>query len=373
LVKLDAVLPAHWSHHNPIDILGDAGHDRYAQALEIAANDPATDALLVALAPQAMTDPTAVARAVAEFAHSQAKPVLASWMGGVAVAEGEALLQAAGIPTYRYPDSAARVFQSMWRHSANLRMLEDQLEAPVASDTHPIIAAARAAGRTLLTEAESKQLLAAFDIPTVPTKIAATANDAVAAAKTYGYPVVVKLHSETITHKTDVGGVRLNLTDEAAVRSAYDAIRNAVPGSDFLGVTVQPMIRIEGYELILGASADPQFGPVLLFGGGGVLVEVYKDRAIGLPPLTASQARRMIEHTKIAQALRGIRGRAPVDMPVLEQILVRFSRLVVEQPWIKELDINPLLASPGQLIALDARVILYPAAAPKPLRPALLA
>ena len=372
LAKLDAVLPAHWSHHNPIDILGDAGYDRYVQALEIAASDPSTDALFVALAPQAMTDPTAVARAVADFAKSQPKPILASWMGGVAVAEGEALLQAAGIPTYHYPDSAARVFQSMWRHSANRQMLDEQLEQPASSTTHPIVAAARAGGRTLLTEAESKQLLAAFNIPTVSTKVAATADDAVSAAQSFGYPVVVKLHSETITHKTDVGGVRLNLADEAAVRVAYDAIRRAVKPTDFLGVTVQPMIRMQGYELILGASADPQFGPVILFGAGGVLVEVYKDRAIGLPPLTALQARRMIDRTKIAQALRGIRGRDPVDLRALDEILVRFSRLIVEQPWIKELDINPLLASPGRLIALDARVILYSADAPEPLKPALL-
>jgi acetyltransferase len=372
MAKLDAVLPAHWSHHNPVDILGDAGHDRYAQALEIVAQDPATDALLVALAPQAMTDPTAVAREVAKYAKLPGKPILASWMGGVAIAAGEALLHDAGIPTYRYPDSAARVFQSMWRHSANLQVLEETLEMPLSVATHPIVAQARASGRTLLTEAESKQLLAAYQIPTVPTTIAPSADHAVAAAKGFGYPVVVKLHSETITHKTDVGGVKLNLRDEPAVRAAFDAIHAAVKPTDFLGVTVQPMVRTDGYELILGASADAQFGPVLLFGGGGVLVEVYKDRAIGLPPLTPLLARRMMEHTKILKALQGIRGRAPVDLPALEQILVRFSRLIVEQPWIKEIDINPLLASPEQLIALDARVILYPADTPEPLKPALL-
>ena len=373
VAKLDAVLPPHWSKHNPIDILGDAGHERYAQAIEIAAQDPSADGLLVALAPQAMTDPTAVAREVAKYAKLPGKPVIASWMGGVAIEAGEALLNAAGIPTYRYPDAAARVFQAMGRHSANLRALEEVAEiAREPVPTHPVIEKARVRGRTLLTEAESKQLLAAYEIPTVPTEIATSADEATLAAARFGYPVVVKLHSETITHKTDVGGVRLNLKDEAAVREAYAAIRGAVKDPDFLGVTVQPMVRVDGYELILGASADPQFGPVLLFGGGGILVEVYKDRSIGLPPLTPSLAQRMIEQTKTYKALKGVRGRKPVDLTALSQILVRFSQLVVEQPWIKEIDINPLLASPEQLIALDARVILYPADAADPAKPALL-
>jgi len=265
------------------------------------------------------------------------------------------------------------VFQAMGRHSANLRALEEGSGVvPAMVPTHSIIENARAHGRTLLTEAESKQLLAAYEIPTVPTEIARSADEATIAAARFGYPVVVKLHSETITHKSDVGGVRLNLRDEAAVREAYAAIRAAVKDPDFLGVTVQPMVRVDGYELILGATADPQFGPVLLFGGGGILVEVYKDRAIGLPPLTPVLAQRMIEQTKIYKALRGVRGRKPVDLTALGQILVRFSQLVVEQPWIKEIDINPLLASPEQLIALDARVILYPGDATDPLKAALL-
>jgi acetyltransferase len=284
--KLNAVLPKHWSHHNPVDILGDAGHERYAQAVEIASKDASTDGLLVALAPQAMTDPTAVAREVAGYANLPDKPVLASWMGGVAIAAGEAVLNEAGIPTYRYPDAAARVFQAMRRHSANLEILDEAAPDGAAVPTHSIIEGARAAGRTLLTEAESKQLLTSYQIPSVPTEIATSPDDAVSAAARFGYPVVVKLHSETITHKTDVGGVRLHLQDEAGVREAYGAIQSAVDATDFLGVTVQPMVSRDGYELILGASADPQFGPVLLFGGGGVLVEVYKDRTIGLPPLT---------------------------------------------------------------------------------------
>ena len=374
--KLNEILPPHWSHQNPVDILGDASADRYAQAVSLAAQDPSTDGLLVVLAPQAMSDPLAVAEKIAPFAKLPNKPVIASWMGGQDVAAGEAALNRARIPTYSYPDSAARVFQSMWRYSANLQALyetpeafesedpEAALKAEARAQATEAIAKARGKGRTLLTEVESKALLAAYGIPTVETVIATSADQAVETARRIGYPVVLKLHSETITHKTDVGGVQLNLPDDAAVRSAYqtilDAVTRAAGVKNFLGVTVQPMVRADGYELILGSSLDPQFGPVLLFGGGGQLVEVYKDRAIGLPPLNTTLARRLMERTMIFHALGGVRGRKPVDLVALERLLVRFSYLVVEQKWIKEIDINPLLAGPAQLLALDARVVLHP-------------
>jgi len=197
----------------------------------------------------------------------------------------------------------------------------------------------------------------------VLTRIAATEDEAVAAAREIGFPVVLKLYSETITHKTDVGGVQLNLRDEIAVRRAYNDIAASVAqkaGKEhFLGVTVQPMVKLEGYEIILGSSIDPQFGPVLLFGLGGQLVEVFKDKALALPPLNTTLARRMMEQTLIYTALKGVRGRRPVDLAELERILVRFSQLVVEQRWIQEIDINPMLASPDQLIALDARVVVF--------------
>jgi acetyltransferase len=216
-----------------------------------------------------------------------------------------------------------------------------------------------------LTEYESKQLLTAYGLPTVPTRIAADEEGAVRCADAIGYPVVVKLHSETLTHKTDVGGVRLNLSDAAAVRGAFReigaAVRSRAGAEHFLGVTVQPMVRLEGYELILGSSVDAQFGPVLLFGLGGQLVEVFKDRALALPPLNSTLARRLMEQTRIYQALQGVRGRDPVDLAALEQILVRFSELVVAERRIKEIDINPLLAAPKQMIALDARVVLHAA------------
>lgn len=366
---LNEVLPAAWSHSNPIDILGDAEPERYGKALEIAAKDPNADGLMVILTPQDMTDPTGTAEHLRKHAHIADKPVLASWMGGIDVAEGEAVLNRAGIPTFPYPDTAAWAFVYMWQYAERLKLLYETPSWP--SDAahvdrawaQKIVDRARREGRTLLTEPESKDLLSAYGIPTVPTRIAASAEEAVQIAAELGFPVVLKIFSLTVTHKTDVGGVKLNLGDAAAVRSAFDTIRRSVTeklGSEhFQGVTVQPMVRLDGYELILGASPDAQFGPVLLFGLGGALVEVFKDRSLGLPPLTNTFARRMIERTKIHTALKGVRGRAPVNLTELEQLMVRFSQLIVEQPIIKELDINPLLASSDRLVALDARVLLY--------------
>jgi acetyltransferase len=369
---LNDILPVAWSHNNPIDILGDAEPQRYAKALEIAAKDPHSDGMLVILTPQAMTDPTQTAEQLAPYAKSTGKPILASWMGGKNVQEGELILSRAGIPTFAYPDTAVRMFNYMWRYSYNLRGIyetpslpsESGEDAPDRARAEQIISSARQAGRTILTEAESKQILAAYGVPTVEMRLASSVDEAAQAADSIGYPVVLKLHSETITHKTDVGGVKLNLQDVDAVRRAYREIEAAVhekaSAEDFLGVSVQPMVKLDGYELIVGSSIDAQFGPVLLFGTGGTLVEVFKDRALALPPLNTTLARRMMEQTRVYKALQGVRGRKGVDLQALENLLVRFSQLVVEQRFIKEIDINPLLASPERLLALDARVVLYP-------------
>ena len=368
--RLNGILPPHWSHANPIDILGDADPDRYAKALEIAIDDPASDGLLVVLAPQGMTDPAQVAQRLAPYAKTSGKPLIASWMGGKQVAAGETILSAAGIPTFSYPDTAARAFDYMWSYTVRLRGL---YETPAIADTLSSVEARKrdaqqllnsvlSRGRTLLTEFESKQLLQLYGIPTVPTRVAATELEAVAHAAALGYPVVLKLHSETVTHKTDVGGVRLNLADDQQVRSAYREIQNSVierAGKQaFQGVTVQPMIRTDGYELILGSSLDPVFGPILLFGSGGQLVEVYRDRALGLPPLNTTLAERLMEQTKIHRALKGVRGRPPVDLAALRGVLVAFSQMVLELPRIAEIDINPLIASHEHILALDARVVL---------------
>jgi acetyltransferase len=363
---LNAALPAPWSHANPVDVLGDAGPDRYATTLAIIAQDAQSDGLLVMLTPQAMTDPTQTAAEVVRAAQGIRKPVLASWMGGDSVAAGAATLSRAGIPVFAYPDDAARAFAAMWRHSRALQSLYEtpslppQQRAPDQS-AESIIASVRDAGRTLLTEEESKRLLAAYDIPVVPTRAAASEDEAVALAAELGYPVVLKLLSHTVTHKSDVGGVQLRLADADAVRRAYQTIRSAaerVGADSFAGVTVQPMVG-GGIELIVGSALDPQFGPVLLFGAGGQLVEVLRDRAIGLPPLTSTLARRLMEQTRIFPALLGVRGQRPVDLEALEHLLVRFSHMVVDQPAIRECDINPLLATPDGAVALDARVVLH--------------
>jgi acetyltransferase len=370
--ELNKFLPAVWSHNNPIDVIGDASADLYAKTLEMAGRDPNSDGLLVILTPQAMTDATATAEKLKAFGHIEGKPVLASWMGGDEVAAGEAILNRADIPTFAYPDTAAMVFTSMWQYSENLRAL---YETPVPSadpadlesgraKAQTMLEAIKKTGRTILTEAESKDLLGCYGIPTVITKIAKTEAAAAKLAKEIGFPTVLKLYSETITHKTDVGGVQLNLKDEAEVRKAFNDIKQAVTekkgAEHFQGVTVQKMIKLaDGYEIILGSSIDPQFGPVLLFGMGGQLVEVFKDKSLSLPPLNTTLARRMMERTKIYHALKGVRGRKPVDLAALEKLMVGFSQLVAEQRWIKEIDINPLFASGDDLVALDARVILH--------------
>lgn len=368
---LDDCLPSAWSHHNPIDILGDATPERYAQALQIAAQDPGSDGLLVILTPQAMTDPEQTAEALIQTAKGIShKPLLASWMGGKGVTTGEALLNQAGLFTLPYPDTAAQVFNLMSRYSYHLRAL---YETPILEKSkhvdrvraQQILKEAEECDRTLLSEWESKQFLQTYDIPTVPTYLAQTPEQAVNCAQRLGYPVVLKLHSHTITHKTDVGGVHLDIQSAAAVQYAFATIQqNVQPFGEqaFLGVTVQPMLDRDGYELILGSSPDPQFGPVLLFGLGGQMVEVFQDRALGLPPLNSTLARRLMEQTKIYQALQGVRGHQSVDLAQLEQLLVKFSHLVVENPQIKEIDINPLLVSENQMVALDARIILYPPA-----------
>jgi acetyltransferase len=264
----------------------------------------------------------------------------------------------------------------MWKYTYNLRgiyetpgVMHEDADAEfarkhAAEEVEHILRKARDAGRTLLDEVESKQILELYGIPTVPTVVADSSTDAAAAAKRFGFPVVLKLYSQTITHKTDVGGVKLNLIDESAVKRAFDEIGASVTeragAEHFQGVTVQPMIRLkDAYELIIGSSNDAQFGPVLLFGSGGQLVEVYKDRALALPPLNATLARRAMEQTKIYEALKGVRGRAPCNLPALEQVFVRFSQLVFEQSWIKEIDINPLVINSQRMLALDGRVVLH--------------
>jgi acetyltransferase len=367
---LDELLPPFWSRGNPIDILGDANAERYAKAVEIVAEDPSNDGILVVLTPQTMAESTLTAERICEFSRVKGKPVLASWMGGESVGGGESVLSKAGIPVYAYPDTAARVFCFMWEYAENLHALYETpslSEHSVESESHRekvarIIAEAREEGRTLLTSLEAKKILVAYGIPVVETHLALSEEAAVEFARQIGAPVALKLHSKTITHKAQVGGVKLNVCGANAVKKAWRAIRYAlVNEEDFSGVLVQPMMDLaSGYELILGSSTDPHFGPVLMFGAGGRFVEVSRDRVLGLPPLNATLARRIMERTCIYDALVGKRGHQPLNLAELEQILVRFSHLIAEQPWIAESDINPLFASQQGFCALDARFILHP-------------
>jgi acetyltransferase len=380
--ELNAFLPAAWSHSNPVDILGDANAVTYAKTLEVLSKDKESDGLLVILSPQDMTDPTMTAQALKPYAHLSEKPLLASWMGGETVAEGIKILNESQIPVFEYPDDAAKTFGLMWKFSQNIQILYETVETEQAQDMEAngkkvkkLLQDVQEKGRTLLTEAESKQLLSCYGIPVVETHRAGTVEEAVERAKQMGFPVVLKLSSETITHKTDVGGVKLNLKKPEEVAKAFEEIKDSVSrlagAEHFGGVTVQRMVPSGGYELILGSSTDPQFGPVLLFGSGGQLVEVYKDSALAIPPLNNHLARRFMEKTKIYEALQGVRGRKAVDMNALENLMVNFSRLVVENRRIKECDINPLVVSGDEMIALDARIVLYEADIPESQLPKL--
>jgi len=368
MAELNKILPQAWSHANPIDTLGDSGAELYVKALQLAARDPNCDAVLSILAPQAMTAPQESALQLSQAAQRITKPLVASWMGGARMQVAADTLNQAGIPTFDYPDAAARSLAYMWRYSSDLRAI---YETPEFAGDLPqdgpryvarITAPAVAENRVILTEHESKQILEIYGLPLTATTVASSPEEAVKAAETVGYPVVLKLHSRAVTHKFDRGGVHLDIKDAAVVRSAFAAMQSAFqPDGSFDGVTVQHMFKDSGYELILGSSTDPQFGPVMVFGLGGNLVEVLRDQAYALPPLTTTLARRLMERTQILAALKGTRGRKPVNLEALEELLVRFSQLVVENPRIAEVEINPLLASAKEIIALDARVILHAA------------
>lgn len=376
LDSLNKCLPSAWSHGNPVDLLGDANAERYGKAIDILIEDPGNDGLLVILSPQDMTDEVGTAASVKQAVSNSKKPILASWMGGEGVRQGANILSAAKIPVFSYPDDAARIFAKMWQYSQNLTTLyempsvgqgsskKDSLaEGDQSLQAKKLIRKVLNEGRSLLTEFESKAILENYEIPVVKTRIAESADEAVTIAESFGFPIVLKLHSKTITHKTDVGGVKLNLRTSQDVSNAFNEIKSSVEQKvgkgHFEGVAVQRMINLSGYELILGSSTDPQFGPVLLFGTGGQLVEVFKDRALAIPPLNVNLARQLMQKTKIYEALLGVRGKKSVDMDKLEALLIRFSMMIVDNPRIKECDINPLLASDEELIALDARIVLH--------------
>lgn len=369
IAALNEVLPAFWSHNNPVDVLGDAPADRFAKALEIVAKDEGVDAVLVILTPQAMTDATATAHAIGQMASQIHKPVLAAWMGGQMVSDGVQLLNEAGIPTYRTPEKAIRAFMHLVSYSRNLSILhETPRDLPMSftldrQRLRGLFDTVLTEGGEVLSENVSKAFLSAYEIPTTKPQAARSPEEAVEVARHLGYPVVMKIHSPQITHKTDVGGVALDLASDDEVYQRYVKMvataQEHRPDANILGVTVQKMVSYpNAFELIMGMKKDPVFGAVIMVGMGGIAAEVFRDRALGLPPLNEALTRRMLESLKSWPLLRGYRGRPAVNIDRLIEIIMRFSYLVADYPELAEVDVNPLLVTPEDVIALDSRVII---------------
>ena len=368
---LNAVLPASWSHANPLDIIGDATAERYRAAVDACLHDDNVDGVLVMLTPQAMTRPTEAAQAVVDVAKTSSKPVLTCWMGEAQVHEGRSLFKQAGIPYFTTPEPAVEVFSFLSAFYENQRQLT-QTPGPLSQQTEPdvegarlIIESALAHGRHLLNEVESKALLSAFRIPIAQTLIARNPMEAMLMAQQMGFPVAMKINSPDITHKSDVNGVRLGLSSGQAVRSAFGEMLSDVkrlrPDATLDGIVIEPMVtRPHAREVLLGMTSDPVLGPVIVFGAGGVDVEAFQDRAVTLPPLNHYLARDLIQRTRVATLLGPFRSRPPVDMAALENVLLRLSEMVCELPWLAELDINPLLVDEHGALALDARIVIAP-------------
>jgi acetyltransferase len=367
--SLDAVLPAHWSKGNPVDILGDATPERYGEAVRLCLADPAVDMMVVLLTPQAMTDPTGCARAVIEQAKASRKPVLACWMGETLVSEARNLFDESSIPHFRSPETAVEALAYLVAHRRNQRLLM-QTPGPLSDDmpadvegARLILQAARTEGRKVLTTRESKAVLTAFHIPTNPSILARTPNEAMLAAESIGFPVALKISAPALTHKSDVGGVRLNVRSVQSARQQVqdmlDQVRARHPEVEIEGVTIERMAEVgHKRELLIGVTRDPVFGPVIAFGLGGTAVEVLRDRAIALPPLNSVLAERLVRRTRAARMLEQFRDAPAVDPKRIEQVLLRVSEMVCELPEIAALDINPLLAGELGVVAVDARIEL---------------
>ncbi|MGB5924456.1 MAG: bifunctional acetate--CoA ligase family protein/GNAT family N-acetyltransferase, partial [Syntrophobacteria bacterium] len=375
--QLNELLPPFWSHSNPIDVLGDASPERYAKAVDICLKAKELNGLLLILTAQGMTNPAEVAELLTQKLKAKPCPVFASWMGGMEVEKGRDILNHAGIPTYDTPESAVKAFMYMHEYSCNLQMLQE-IPPKLAKELHfdrdwarAIIDEELKSGNGILTEIESKSLLTAYGIPVIHTEVATSVEEAKRLATHMGYPIVVKVHSPDIVHKTEAGGVQLDLYSEAAVSVAYrKTIKNARaynPEAKILGVTLQPMIQRPDYEILLGAKRDENFGPVILFGMGGVLTELLKDWSIGLPPLNRSLARKLMESTRAYSLLKGYRNKPGANLALLEEMIIRLSQLLEDFPEIVELDMNPVIVNEGRPCAVDARVILKPSEVPAPL------
>ncbi len=368
--RLRASLPEQWSPANPVDIFGDASAERYRLAAEACLSDPNVDGLLVMLTPQAMTDPLGSARVIADAAEHSDKPILACWMGDGHVREARQLLNSRNIPSFASPEGSVEAFGYLTSYHRNQRLLLQappplgELSEPDIEGADLIIDGALSERRTLLTMTESKAILKAFGIPVTLSIEVHSANEALVAAESLGFPVALKIISTELTHKTDVGGVRLNIGSAQAVRKTYNELVASVAsktGKHYGSVAVERMqVSPTRRELLVGVARDPVFGPVISFGAGGTAVEIHRDRAIALPPINAFIARTLISRTRVSRMLDEYRGMPPVDMAALERVLGQISEMVCELPRVKELDINPLLVDENGVVAADARLVVEP-------------
>jgi acetyltransferase len=369
--RLDTILPPTWSHGNPVDIIGDAPTERYVQTLQILLKDPQADAVLFIHAPTAIVPSAEIAATVSPVATQTDRNVFACWLGGDAVKQARATFAQAGIPTYDTPEEAVRAFLQVVQYGRNQDLLMEVPPARSAEYAHDrekvraVVQSALAEGRAMLSEPEAKSVLAAYGIPVVDTRIATTVAEAVKIAPDIGFPVALKILSPDVTHKSDVGGVALDLQNAAAVETAAQSLRARLqqyrPDASLQGFTVQSMVRRpNAHELIVGVTTDSVFGPVILFGAGGTAVEITADRAIGLPPLNVVLARELISRTRVSRLLAGYRERLPADLAAISRTLIQVSHLIADIPEIVDLDINPLLADDQGVLALDARIRVAP-------------
>ncbi len=365
--KLNDMLPAAWSHGNPIDVLGDATPETYRKTLEIALADKGVDGVLTILTPQSMTDPTAAAKELVKMAKSSHKTILATWMGSGRVNEGRDILEDGGVPNYLYPESAVDVFLKMYHYSNNIKLLQETPAevphkfTPNKNSAWRVIRSVYEDGRKQLTEKEAKDLMSCYGLPVGKYKIVKDAAQAADFSKEVGYPLVMKIASPDIAHKTEVGGVEVGITSAKAAEEAFNRIMESVkkhkPKARIEGVLVEKMAS-KTFELLFGCKKDPIFGPVVVFGQGGVAVEVYKDTQLGFPPLNMALAKPIIEKTRIYPLLQGYRGKEGVDLDELASLLVNFSYLAVDFPEIKEIDVNPFVMDGKGGLVLDAHVVL---------------
>ena len=374
---LSPVLSPHWSKDNPLDLMGDATPDHYRAALKACIHDEQIDGILIILSPQAVLDPAEVAAAVKEAGQSRHKTILAAWMGEQKVAAGRDVLEAAHIPVYRYPESAVEVFMKMYAYGKALELVYEtppdipKRFKPKTEEALQILQGAWQDGRQTLRESEAFALLKAFDLPVVPHERAVNADEAVAAAKKLGYPVVLKLEDHTIAHKSDVGGVKLHLSNAREVRLAFQQLQVACQPAEApveIRVLVCKMVR-DFHELFVGAHKDPIFGPAILFGQGGIEVDIVDDHQVGLPPLNMALAQRLIEDTRIYQLLCGYRNIAGADLTAIQFLLYKFAYLVMQLPQIASIDLNPVAAGTAGCLVLDATIQLDPKVLSQPIRP----